>query len=62
MVCRSDFKSEWGRQTASGGFDSHPPPPPPLKLLNQDLDRVDQDRNQLAAEMLAVFAMLGALG
>src|SRR5262245_42832692 len=27
VVCRSDFKSEWGRQTASGGFDSHPPPP-----------------------------------
>jgi selenocysteine-specific elongation factor len=28
-VGRPDFKSGWGRQTASGGFDSHPPPPPP---------------------------------
>jgi selenocysteine-specific elongation factor len=27
-VGRPDFKSGWGRQTASGGFDSHPPPPP----------------------------------
>ena len=26
-VGRPDFKSGWGRQTASGGFDSHPPPP-----------------------------------
>src|SRR5262249_21550294 len=23
-----DFKSGWGRQTVSGGFNSHPPPPP----------------------------------
>ena len=28
-VGRPDFKSGWGRQTVSGGFDSHPPPPPP---------------------------------
>ncbi len=28
-VGRPDFKSGWGRQTASGGFDSHPPPPNP---------------------------------
>jgi selenocysteine-specific elongation factor len=27
-VGRPDFKSGWGRQTVSGGFDSHPPPPP----------------------------------
>ncbi len=27
-VGRPDFKSGWDRQTASGGFDSHPPPPP----------------------------------
>lgn len=27
-VERPDFKSGWGRQTVSGGFDSHPPPPP----------------------------------
>jgi selenocysteine-specific elongation factor len=27
-VGRPDFKSGWGRQTALGGFDSHPPPPP----------------------------------
>jgi selenocysteine-specific elongation factor len=26
-VGRPDFKSGWGRQTVSGGFDSHPPPP-----------------------------------
>ena len=26
-VERPDFKSGWGRQTVSGGFDSHPPPP-----------------------------------
>ena len=26
-VGRPDFKSGWGRQTALGGFDSHPPPP-----------------------------------
>ena len=26
-VGRPDFKSGWGRQTTSGGFDSHPPPP-----------------------------------
>jgi selenocysteine-specific elongation factor len=26
-VGRPDFKSGWDRQTASGGFDSHPPPP-----------------------------------
>ncbi len=24
---RPDFKSGWGRWTALGGFDSHPPPP-----------------------------------
>ena len=30
-VGRPDFKSGWGRQTASGGFDSHPPPPNPKK-------------------------------
>ena len=28
-VGRPDFKSGWGRQTVSGGFDSHPPPPTP---------------------------------
>jgi selenocysteine-specific elongation factor len=28
-VGRPDFKSGWGRQTVSGGFDSHPPPPLP---------------------------------
>lgn len=28
-VGRPDFKSGWGRQTVSGGFDSHPPPPNP---------------------------------
>ena len=28
-VGRPDFKSGWGRQTVSGGFDSHPPPPSP---------------------------------
>jgi selenocysteine-specific elongation factor len=27
-VGRPDFKSGWGCQTVSGGFDSHPPPPP----------------------------------
>ena len=27
-VGRPDFKSGWGRQTVSGGFNSHPPPPP----------------------------------
>jgi selenocysteine-specific elongation factor len=27
-VAGPDFKSGWGRQTVSGGFDSHPPPPP----------------------------------
>jgi selenocysteine-specific elongation factor len=26
-VGRPDFKSGWGCQTVSGGFDSHPPPP-----------------------------------
>ena len=26
-VGRPDFKSGWGRQTVSGGFNSHPPPP-----------------------------------
>ena len=30
-VGRPDFKSGWGRQTVSGGFDSHPPPPPSRK-------------------------------
>ena len=29
-VGRPDFKSGWGRQTVSGGFDSHPPPPTPF--------------------------------
>jgi selenocysteine-specific elongation factor len=33
-VGRPDFKSGWGRQTVSGGFDSHPPPPP-LKEASQ---------------------------
>ena len=28
-VGRPDFKSGWGRQTVSGGFDSHSLPPPP---------------------------------
>jgi selenocysteine-specific elongation factor len=32
-VGRPDFKSGWGCQTASGGFDSHPPPPPVKKAL-----------------------------
>ena len=32
-VGRPDFKSGWGRQTVSGGFDSHPPPPPTKKVL-----------------------------
>ena len=27
-VGRPDFKSGWGRETVSGGFDSHSPPPP----------------------------------
>ena len=27
LVGRSDFKSEWGSETVSGGFDSHSPPP-----------------------------------
>ena len=31
-VGRPDFKSGWGRQTVSGGFDSHPPPPPSQKV------------------------------
>jgi selenocysteine-specific elongation factor len=31
-VGRPDFKSGWGRQTVSGGFDSHPPPPPPREV------------------------------
>ena len=31
-VGRPDFKSGWDRQTASGGFDSHPPPPPPHEV------------------------------
>ena len=31
-VERPDFKSGWGRQTVSGGFDSHPPPPPARKV------------------------------
>ena len=31
-VGRPDFKSGWGRQTVSGGFDSHPPPPPPHEV------------------------------
>lgn len=30
-VGRSDFKSEWGSQPVSGGFDSHPPPPSPSR-------------------------------
>ncbi len=34
-VGRPDFKSGWGRQTASGGFDSHPPPPPSNVKANQ---------------------------
>jgi selenocysteine-specific elongation factor len=32
-VGRPDFKSGWGRQTASGGFDSHPPPPVTPEVL-----------------------------
>jgi selenocysteine-specific elongation factor len=32
-VGRPDFKSGWGRQTVSGGFDSHPPPPSAKKAL-----------------------------
>ena len=31
-VGRPDFKSGWGRQTVSGGFDSHPPPPSASEL------------------------------
>ncbi len=31
-VGRPDFKSGWGRQTVSGGFDSHPPPPTSSEL------------------------------
>jgi selenocysteine-specific elongation factor len=31
-VGRPDFKSGWGRQTVSGGFDSHPPPPHPREV------------------------------
>ena len=31
-VGRPDFKSGWGRQTVSGGFDSHPPPPSPSEV------------------------------
>jgi selenocysteine-specific elongation factor len=31
-VERPDFKSGWGRQTVSGGFDSHPPPPHSRKV------------------------------
>jgi selenocysteine-specific elongation factor len=31
-VGRPDFKSGWGRQTVSGGFDSHPPPPTSSKV------------------------------
>jgi selenocysteine-specific elongation factor len=31
-VERPDFKSGWGRQTVSGGFDSHPPPPRPREV------------------------------
>ncbi len=31
-VGRPDFKSGWGRQTVSGGFDSHPPPPATSEL------------------------------
>ena len=34
-VGRPDFKSGWGRQTASGGFDSHPPPPPPSQEVSR---------------------------
>lgn len=30
-VGRSGFKSEWGSETVSGGFDSHSPPPNPIK-------------------------------
>jgi selenocysteine-specific elongation factor len=30
-VGRPDFKSGWGCQTVSGGFDSHPPPPPSIR-------------------------------
>src|SRR5262249_29173826 len=32
-VERPDFKSGWGRQTVSGGFDSHPPPPVAPEVL-----------------------------
>jgi selenocysteine-specific elongation factor len=32
LVGRSDFKSEWGSEPASGGFDSRSPPPPSSRL------------------------------
>ncbi len=31
LVGRSDFKSEWGSETVSGGFDSHSLPPDPSR-------------------------------
>ncbi len=31
LVGRSDFKSEWGSETVSGGFDSHSLPPAPSR-------------------------------
>ncbi len=35
LVGRSDFKSEWGSEPASGGFDSRSPPPASSRLDSQ---------------------------
>ncbi len=37
LVGRSDFKSEWGSETVSGGFDSHSLPPNPSGRVSMAL-------------------------